>query len=83
MIELEKTYLAKYLPENFQTGSKKEISDLYIPKDSEHAKLRIRKNGEKYEITKKTLVDPNDASNQIEETIHLTSEEFSTLQTLP
>ena len=53
MIELEKTYLAKNIPENLQNCKFKEIVDIYIPKYSEHPKLRIRKNGNRYEVTKK------------------------------
>jgi len=82
MIELEKTYLAKYLPEGLQECKSKEILDIYLPKSSDHAKLRVRKNGEKYEITKKTLID-NDPSKQLENTIPLTKEEFEELNLLP
>ena len=53
MLELEKTYLAKYLPEDLMTCRKKEIVDIYLPKDSPHPKLRLRKSWSWYEITKK------------------------------
>ncbi|PIN75006.1 hypothetical protein COV18_04575 [Candidatus Woesearchaeota archaeon CG10_big_fil_rev_8_21_14_0_10_37_12] len=75
MIELEKTFLAKILPD--LTGCKsKEIIDVYYPKESNHPVLRLRKNGDKYEMTKKYPVKEGDASAQHEHTIPLTKEEF-------
>ena len=82
MIELEKTYLAKSLPAGLKNCKHKEIIDIYIPKPSRHPKLRIRKNGDKYEITKKEPVNTNDASHQKEQTIVLTEEEFNELARL-
>jgi CYTH domain-containing protein len=79
MIELEKTYLAKKLPENLKGCKFKEIIDIYIPKSSVHPKLRLRKNGEKYELTKKEPVNDGDASHQKEQTIILTETEFNAL----
>src|SRR5438270_12801310 len=77
MIELEKTYLAKYLPEGLTKSPSKELIDIYIPRERVHPLLRLRKNGDKYEITKKVKVSENDASRQIEHTIPLDNEEFS------
>jgi CYTH domain-containing protein len=82
MIELEKTYLAKYLPENLADCKSKEIIDIYIPKSVDHPKLRIRKNGDKFEITKKKPVNDGDASHQKEQTIILDKDEFETLNKL-
>jgi adenylate cyclase len=79
MIELEKTYLAKELPKNLKECKSKEIIDVYIPKESEHPKLRLRKNGNKFELTKKEPVNEGDASNQREQTIILTETEFEAL----
>lgn len=79
MIELEKTYLAKFLPKELKNCDKKEIIDYYIPKNSFHPCLRIRKNGDKYEITKKKPINEGDASSQLEQTIPLTKEEFEAL----
>ena len=53
-IELEKTYLAKYLPGGLKDSPSKEIKDIYIPESIDHPVLRIRKRDDKYEITKKT-----------------------------
>jgi adenylate cyclase len=77
MIELERTFLARETPD-LSRCKYKEIVDVYIPKGLKHPTLRIRKNGEKYEITKKQPV-AGDASEQTEETIHLTKEEFESL----
>jgi len=82
MIELEKTYLAKKLPDNLKDCKFKEIIDVYIPKDSEHPKLRLRKNGDKFEMTKKEPINEGDASRQEEQTIKLTKIEFDALNKL-
>ncbi len=79
-IELEKTYLAKYLPEGLKDCPSKEIKDIYVPETEAHPSLRIRKRGDKYEITKKVPVLGNDSSEQYEHTIILTNEEFSALE---
>jgi adenylate cyclase len=80
MIELEKTYLVKLLPEGIKNCDSKEIIDVYIPASSEHPTLRIRKNGDKYEMTKKEPILGNDASEQEEQTIILTENEFNGLK---
>lgn len=53
-----------------------EVFDIYIPQAEEHPILRIRKKGDKFEITKKHPVEGMDSSRQSEETIPLTEEEF-------
>lgn len=80
VIELEKTYLAKELPIGLENNEFKEVLDIYVPKDAEHPVVRIRKNGDKYELTKKEPVDGKDSSEQYEQTIHLTKQEFTALQ---
>ncbi len=79
MIEYEKTYLAKYIPTNLEQCRSKEIIDIYMPITSEHPKLRLRKNGSSYEMTKKQPVTGKDSSKQREQTIILTEEEFKAL----
>ena len=80
MIELEKTYLAKELPD--LTNCKyKDMLDIYIPKDAVHPRLRIRKNGDTYEMTKKEPVE-DDSSKQLEQTIPLRKVEFEELAQL-
>ncbi len=83
MIELEKTYLAKELPTGLENCEHKEIIDIYLPKESEHPVLRLRKNGDKYEMTKKEPVKGNDSSKQLEQTIILDKNEFEALQKVP
>ena len=83
MLELERTFLAKYLPENLAACKNKEIVDLYLPKEGVHPILRLRKNGDKFELTKKVLAAGNDASQRLESTIELTATEFATLSHLP
>ena len=82
MVELEKTYLVKNLPENLGSCEFKEIIDIYLPKSSDHSKLRLRKNGDKFEMTKKEPVDGKDSSRQKEQTIVLAEEEFNALNEL-
>src|SRR3972149_11683376 len=82
-IELEKTYLAKYLPKELLDSKSKEIKDIYIPKEVKHSVLRIRQKGDKYEITKKQPVKGNDSSEQSEHTIELTEDEFSVMEKIP
>ncbi len=77
MIELEKTYLVKKLPENLKSCKFKEIIDVYIPKSSKHPNLRLRKNGNKFELTKKQPVNKGDSSYQNEQTIILSEDEFN------
>ena len=82
MIERELTFLAKHLPEGLADCDFKEIIDIYVPKESRHPTLRIRKNGDKYEITKKEPVDENDSSEMHEHTTPLTKEEFKALSNI-
>ncbi len=82
MEEIELTYLAKELPAGIKDSPCKEILDIYIPNATGHATLRIRKSGEKYEITKKEPIHGVDPSHQLESTISLTAEEFGELSRL-
>ena len=81
-IELEKTYLLKYFPEDLKEKPSIEIFDIYIPKTVDHPHLRVRKRGEVCEITKKEPLDGKDSSEQSEYTISLTEDEFSALKNL-
>lgn len=78
-LELEKTYLAKRLPEGLERAPHKEIIDIYVPASAEHPHLRIRKRGDSYEITKKQPAKEGDSSAQHEHTIHLDEAEFNAL----
>ena len=80
-IELERTFLAKQIPEGLKACKSKEIRDIYLPRAIEiHASIRIRKNGDKYEITKKTPIVEGDHSQMLEQNINLTREEFLQLE---
>ncbi len=78
-IELEKTYLAKYIPDDLTSFPYVDLVDIYMPKNTPHPHLRLRKRGEQYSITRKTQTQEQDASKHIEETIVLTEDEFAAL----
>ncbi len=81
MKEVERTFLAKQLPDLSRCKSA-EIIDIYIPKSDAHPKMRIRKNGDKFIITKKVPVKEKDASVYEEQNIFLTEDEFATFSVL-
>jgi CYTH domain-containing protein len=83
MIEHERTFLIKILPTGLEKCKSKEIIDVYHPKEAVHPVIRLRKNGDKYELTKKELVDKGDHSRQKEQTINLTQKEFEAFSKLP
>lgn len=83
MIELERTFLAKKIPAGLAEGASKKIVDIYLPESKIHPVLRLRQNGAKYELTKKTPVVDTDASRQREQTILLDEAEFEQLSRLP
>jgi CYTH domain-containing protein len=82
-IELERTFLLKSIPVDLGTLRSMEVFDIYFPQAAEHPVLRVRKKGDKYEITKKHPMDGVDSSRQSEETIPLTEEEFLDFAKLP
>ncbi len=73
MLEFERMFLAKSLPD-LENCKKKEVIDVYYPKTSEHPVVRLRKNGDTYEITKKSKLESGVFQEQ---TINLTLEEFN------
>lgn len=83
VLELEKTYLLRSLPAGLEHCEKKEMLDIYLPSTSPHPHLRIRKNGNKYEITNKQPISQSDISKMIEQTVILTPEEFQELSMVP
>ena len=82
MDEFELTYLAKEIPANLGKFPSKEMLDIYLPTDTNHPNLRIRKCGEKLEITKKQPVREDDASHQNEQTIVLNEKEYEELNVI-
>ena len=83
MDEFELTFLPRELPAGVRRSPAKEMLDIYVPTVSDHPHLRIRKSGERYEITKKEPAQGTDASHQIETTIPLSREEFEELAQIP
>lgn len=78
--ELERTYLARNIPGNIHETEPLRLSDIYVPEaGTPHPRLRIRKKGGAFEITKKVPVSEGDASAHIEKTIELSELEFSAL----
>ncbi|CCE54555.1 hypothetical protein [Corynebacterium casei] len=81
LIEIERTFLVAEVPEWLEKMQPEEMTDYYLPSDmSTHPKLRLRQKGDKYEITKKSVVVDGDASQQLESTIKLSSLEFEALR---
>lgn len=82
-IEIERSYLAKRLPENLQAFPYKEIMDVYFDEDIPRVALRVRKKGESYEITRKYSVSKETTSSQVEETIKITKGGFEGISASP
>ena len=81
-VEYELTYLAKELPANILNWPYKDLIDIYIPETSNsHPRLRLRQQGNTYQITKKIPVSGQNSSTHHEYTIDLTQEEFTALAT--
>lgn len=76
-IEFEKTYLLKEIPKNIEDYENEKITDIYIPASIKHPILRIRKRGENYEMIKKSPIKKTDSSEQEEQIIILSEEEFN------
>lgn len=81
-IELERTFLAKYMPAQIDGAHSEIIIDTYIPGNADHAKLRLRRKGGLYEMTKKEPVSGDDSSQQTEHTVPLSPEEYKVLSTV-
>lgn len=82
MLELERTFLAKYLPSDLAGHRAEKYSDLLFPSDARHPHLRLRKRGEVMELTKKSPVG-TDHSTFLEQTIELDQGEYDVLSTVP
>ncbi|MFH1978003.1 MAG: CYTH domain-containing protein [Candidatus Aenigmatarchaeota archaeon] len=82
MIEIERTFLVKKIPD-LTEAKKIEMVDVYFPENSDHPTLRLRSRGNKYEMTKKEPTSDGDASKQKEHTIPLIEEEFISLSRIP
>lgn len=77
-IEVEVAYLATALPVELRTANPVPFVDIYLSGDQDLlTKLRLRQKGDKYEITKKVVLDASDLSTQAEYNIPLSAAEFS------
>jgi len=73
--EIEKRYLVRFLPD-LKDSEKVEMIDVYMPEITPHAKLRARKIGSKYELTKKVRKTQENQYVMTEQTIEIVPEEF-------
>lgn len=83
MTEIEKVFLARYIPNDIANYPRAEIIDLYIPDNVPHPKLRIRKIDSESEMTKKVKIVEGGTIYFNEQTIKLSDEEFNHLNKLP
>lgn len=77
MIEIEKSFLVKQIPGNLCQYKAYQMQQGYI--SSVRPSLRIRKKGDKYELTKKLRLKEDDYSTCEELNIPLTEAEFNKL----
>jgi adenylate cyclase len=76
-IELERTFLLKYKPENLEKSRSVDLLDIYFPKEEYHPVLRLRnRDNKKFELTKKFPINGDNSSEQEEHTIVLSKEEY-------
>ena len=80
-VEIEVAYLVASIPAEAASVTPKRIRDIYLS-DSEDllTKLRLRQQGDAFELTKKVVVDPSNLSVQREYTVPLSSDEFELLR---
>ena len=81
-VELERTFLLKYKPKGVNDCKSVEILDVYFPREEFHPVLRLRKKGDKLELTKKFPINGQDSSEQEEHTIKLSEKEFDAVSKL-
>lgn len=83
MIEIEKRFLVKELPKNLTKHKCKIVRDKIIEDKSGFPHIRVRQNGNEFEINKKYQINNNDVSQMIEESIALTKAEYDSLILAP
>jgi CYTH domain-containing protein len=82
VIEQEHTYLAERLPDDLDRAEHVDIEDAYIPASDDHPVLRLRRKDDTYRMTKKEPTG-DDKSEQREQTIALTEDEYQALRQAP
>lgn len=78
-LEVELTYLAGFIPEGLELAEAQSLVDIYVPKSREFPSLRIRRSGDRYELTKKQALQEGDLSAHYEHTITLDESEYNAL----
>lgn len=78
-LEIEFTFLAAFMPEEITDVEPIEIEDVYITPGTGASIIRLRRKGNRYELTKKTAVAKGDFSRHEEQTIELTRQEYDVL----
>ena len=83
--EMERAFLPSSLPSGLNLCNPNTITDIYLSSaDDLMTKIRLRNNnGQKFQLTKKVVVDPSDVSVQDEHHIPLTAQEFAMFSALP
>ncbi|GCD20784.1 hypothetical protein ACFO3K_19915 [Cellulomonas algicola] len=79
-LELELTFLADRVPDEVRGTHPVRLVDVYVPEDRQvHPRLRLRQQGDRFELTKKLPVVEGDASQHHELTVTLDDAEFACL----
>ena len=81
--ELERRFLINAVPEEVRQIVPTVVADCYWPVESGHCQLRMRRVGNRFEMTKKLPVSCNDLSIMEEHTIPLSEAEYSALKAAP
>lgn len=82
-LEIETAFLATRMPDGVAEVEPVPYTDIYLSDDSDLlTKMRLRQKGDKYELTKKVVIDPSDLSTQTEYNVPLTEREFKTFKQL-
>lgn len=76
MIERETRYLLSSLPDSLEGWLVEYVEDKYFP-DTQNPQMRLRRQGDRYMLTKKRPLNGNDLSEMRETTIDLTKAEYS------
>lgn len=82
-LEIEKTFLAKHIPSDLNNTSYSSIEDYYLPVMDGKNRIRIRKQDDLIEFTKKSPAEKWNHAINNEETILLTEKEFENFSYIP
>lgn len=83
LVEIELAYLVSCIPDEVQASQPQPYVDTYLSNDNDLiTKLRLRKKGAQFELTKKIVFDTADTSVQGEFNIPLTEDEYKMFRQL-